>query len=158
MMHGDRLRPAFDQRGFFLAPFVANRAVRGLWRALVWGFWLVYFGFVVLVLALRYAVLPHVETYRGDIERLSSRALGQAVSIGRVEASWEGINPDLTLLDVRVADAEGRPGRAHFVPFAPFRTNNLVAKGAGISADVQFELPGAAVGGHAPPNLGFGAL
>lgn len=86
--------------------------LRALWRALLWGVGLVYFGFVVLVLALRYAVLPNIESYRGQIEQLSSRALGQAVSIGRVEASWEGINPDLTLLDVRVADAEGRPALA----------------------------------------------
>ena len=75
---------------------------------MVWGFWLTYFGFVALVLALRYSILPHIEDYRADIERLASQGLGQTVSIGRIEASWEGINPDLSLLDVRVADQEGR--------------------------------------------------
>ena len=84
------------------------RALRVAWRALVWSFWVVYFGFVVLVLALRYGVLPHIERYRIDIERLASRQLGQSVSIGRIEASWEGINPDLTLLDVRFAEHDGR--------------------------------------------------
>jgi uncharacterized protein (TIGR02099 family) len=90
----------------------SRRTLSGTWRALVWAFWLIYFGFVILVLALRYGVLPHIEDYRSDIERLASQRLGQKISIGRVEASWDGINPDLTLLDVRVADEEGRPALA----------------------------------------------
>ena len=61
---------------------------------------------------LRYSILPHIEDYRSDIERLTSQGLGQSISIGRIEASWQGINPDLTLFDVRVADAQGRPALA----------------------------------------------
>ncbi|MES2771779.1 MAG: YhdP family protein, partial [Pseudomonadota bacterium] len=45
--------------------------------------------------------------YRTDIEQRISQALGQTVTIGRVEASWRGLNPDLVLRDVRVADAQG---------------------------------------------------
>lgn len=112
MRPGERLRSALYHRFHLLVPFVSHRVVHALWRTLVWGFWLTYFGFVVLVLSLRYGVLPHIEDYRVDIERLASRELGQTVSIGRIEASWEGINPDLTLLDVRIADAEGRPALA----------------------------------------------
>ena len=106
------LRAALYHRLHWLLPVIANRAVRVLWRLLVWSFWIVYFSFVVLVLALRYSILPHIEAYRGDFERLASGALGQSVSIGRIEASWDGINPDLTLLDVRIADADGRPALA----------------------------------------------
>ena len=112
MMRRDDLRAVLYRRFQFLLPFVSSRGAHGLWRVLVWGFWLVYFSFVVLVLALRYSVLPHIEDYRADIERFASQGLGQSVSIGRIEASWEGINPDLTLLDVRIADAEGRPALA----------------------------------------------
>ena len=112
MTRGDDLRPAVYHRFHVLLPFISNRWVRKAWRALAWSFWLIYFGFVLLVLALRYSILPHIENYRGDIERFSSQALGQSISIGRIEASWEGINPDLTLLDVRVADADGRPALA----------------------------------------------
>ena len=108
----DGLRPSFYRRLHRLLPFASLRVVLGLWRALVWSFWLIYFGFVVLVLVLRYGVLPNIESYRLDIERLARQGLGQNISIGRIEASWEGINPDLTLLDVRVADAEGRPALA----------------------------------------------
>ena len=112
MSRQEGLRPALYHRFHVLVPFLANRHVRRLWRGLLWGFWIVYFGFVALVLALRYSILPNIEIYRPYLEQVASQRLGQPVSIGRVEASWEGINPDLTLLDVRVADAEGRPALA----------------------------------------------
>lgn len=112
MMRGNGLRAALYHRFHRLLPCLSHPAARRAWHALVWGFWLLYFGFVLLVLALRYIVLPHIADYHPGIERLVSQRLGQTVSIGRVEASWEGINPDLTLLDVRVADAEGRPALA----------------------------------------------
>lgn len=111
-MRQDELRPALYHRFHRLLPFLAHPAAHGLWRAAVWAFWLVYFGFVLLVLALRYSVLPNIENYRGDIERIASQELGQPVSIGRIEASWAGVNPDLTLFDVRIADAQGRPALA----------------------------------------------
>jgi len=98
--HVDRLPSGFQ------------RTARRTWRALVWAFWLVYFGFVVLVLALRYSILPNIENYRADIERMATEGIGQKISIGRIEASWDGINPDLALLAVRIADAEGRPALA----------------------------------------------
>lgn len=106
------LRSVLYHRLHLLVPLVSHRYARRAGRLLVWSFWLVYFGFVLTVLTLRYSVLPHIEDYRADIERMASQGLGQQVSIGRIEASWEGINPDLTLLDVRVADAEGRPALA----------------------------------------------
>lgn len=100
---GDRPAPAAGVRAW--------RALYLFWRALIWGVGIVYFSFVVLVLALRYVVLPHIEDYRVDIEQLASRTLGQGISIGRIEASWYGINLDLTFVDVRVADQEGRLAR-----------------------------------------------
>ena len=112
MMRGNDLRVALYHRFHRLLPFISHPAVRRCGRALVWSFWLVYFVFILLVLSLRYVILPHVEEYRPAIERLVSEGLGQTVKIGRVEASWAGINPDLTLFDVTVADAEGRPALA----------------------------------------------
>jgi uncharacterized protein (TIGR02099 family) len=108
----DELRPALYHRFHRLLPFLAHPLTHRLWRVVIWGFWLVYFGFVLLVLALRYSILPNIENYRGDIERIASQGLGQPVSIGRIEASWAGINPDLTLFDVRIADTQGRPALA----------------------------------------------
>ncbi|MEO8409316.1 MAG: DUF3971 domain-containing protein, partial [Propionivibrio sp.] len=105
-------RQAIHDRSPGLLPPANNPIARGFWRGLCLSFWLLYFGFVIVVLALRYAILPNIENYRADIERLVSQNLGQPVSIGRIEASWAGINPDLALFDVRVADAQGRPALA----------------------------------------------
>jgi hypothetical protein len=90
-----------------------------------------WLAFAALVLALRYAVLPKVADYRAEIEQAASRAVGQPVRIGRIEARWQGLNPDLILDDVVIADRQGRrpsrwpvskaccPGRAWFACARP---------------------------------------
>jgi uncharacterized protein YhdP len=69
---------------------------------------LVYFAFMLLFLALRYAILPNIDMYKPDIERAASRALGNQVSISRIYASWRGLHPNLYLGDVRLRDRDGR--------------------------------------------------
>jgi uncharacterized protein (TIGR02099 family) len=69
---------------------------------------LAYFLFAILFLALRYAVLPHIDVYKGDIERLASRALGNQVTVDRIYASWHGLHPSLFLGDVHLRDRAGR--------------------------------------------------
>jgi uncharacterized protein (TIGR02099 family) len=69
---------------------------------------LAYFTFMVLFLALRWAVLPNIDLYKPDIERAASRVLGNQVTISRVYASWRGLHPNLYLGDVRLRDRQGR--------------------------------------------------
>ena len=69
---------------------------------------LVYFLFCFVLLFLRYAILPNIEYYKGDIERQASRALGNNVAITRIYASWRGLRPNLFLGDVVLRDAQGR--------------------------------------------------
>jgi uncharacterized protein (TIGR02099 family) len=69
---------------------------------------LAYFAFMLLFLALRYAVLPNIDLYKPDIERAASRALGNQVTIARVYASWRGLHPHLHLGDVHLRDRQGR--------------------------------------------------
>jgi uncharacterized protein (TIGR02099 family) len=69
---------------------------------------LAYFTFMLLFLALRWAVLPNIDMYKPDIERAASRALGNQVTIARVYASWRGLHPNLYLGDVRLQDRQGR--------------------------------------------------
>lgn len=69
---------------------------------------LLYFAFTLLFLALRYAILPNIDYYKGDIERLASRAVGNQVTIARIYASWDGLRPNLFLGDVMLRDPQGR--------------------------------------------------
>ena len=79
-------------------------------RTLVWLFWLGYFGFALIILALRYSVLPNIENYRADIERGISQAAGLPVSIARIDTRWQGLRPQLSLRGFSIHDAAGRPG------------------------------------------------
>jgi uncharacterized protein (TIGR02099 family) len=87
---------------------IANRASHHVLGFAVKTFLLVYFAFAVLFLLLRYAILPHIDLYKPDIERAASRALGNRVTIARVYASWRGLNPNLYLGDVSLHDRAGR--------------------------------------------------
>ena len=82
---------------------------RGLRRLLAWTFWIGYFGFAILILVLRYSVLPNIESYRGDIERSVSQAAGLKVAIASIDTRWQGLRPYLGLHGFRVYDKEGRP-------------------------------------------------
>ncbi|HCZ14784.1 MAG TPA: hypothetical protein DHV85_09330, partial [Candidatus Accumulibacter sp.] len=88
-MRPEELRPALYHRFHYLLPFLAHPLAGKVWRLGVRAFWLLYFAFVLLVLALRYLVLPNIDSYRTEIEERIGRAIGLSVSIGRIEASWD---------------------------------------------------------------------
>ncbi len=69
---------------------------------------LLYFAFTILFLALRWVILPNIDHYKGDIERLASSAVGNQVVINPVYASWKGLRPQLILGDVVMRDARGQ--------------------------------------------------
>jgi len=69
---------------------------------------LVYFALAVLFLVLRYAILPNIDLYKSDIERVAGNALGSRVTIARLAASWHGLRPALALSEVRLHDRDGR--------------------------------------------------
>jgi uncharacterized protein (TIGR02099 family) len=67
-----------------------------------------YVIFLLLVVALRYAVVPQIERYKPEIEQRISQALKLQVSIGTLTAGFHGIWPEMTLTDVLLRDASGR--------------------------------------------------
>ena len=85
---------------------------KGRWRTVArlvgWGLLIVYLLFAATVLFLRYWVIPRVGEYRSDIERYASKALGQRITIGAIEAGWRGLRPDLLLAEVTIYDRGGR--------------------------------------------------
>jgi uncharacterized protein (TIGR02099 family) len=66
-----------------------------------------YFVFCALFLTLRYAVLPHIDTYRTDVEQVATKALGLKVTIGEIGASWQGLRPRLSLANVIIHEKDG---------------------------------------------------
>ena len=92
-----------------------QRALNGMRRLALWiGHKLVWIVVLLVllvaatVLALRYWVLPNIESYRESIAQSMSKAVGQRVTIGGIAASWEGLRPQLKLQTVVVHDKAGR--------------------------------------------------
>lgn len=85
--------------------------VSSLWvyRVLTWSVLAAALAFAASVLALRYWILPGVDGYRERIARFVSERMQQKVTIGRIEANWDGLRPRLRLEQVTVHDRAGRP-------------------------------------------------
>lgn len=64
-------------------------------------------GFSFLLLSLRYWLLPEIEQYRKNIASAISQASGQNVTIGEINANWDGFRPHMRLRTVKVHDKEG---------------------------------------------------
>ncbi len=64
-------------------------------------------AFAVVVLGLRYWLLPNIADYREQIAVSISQAAGQRVTIGEIEAGWDGLRPHLKMRGVDVHDAAG---------------------------------------------------
>lgn len=82
---------------------------RWLHRLLVSALILGGLAFAVVVLGLRYWLLPNIADYREQIAVSISQAAGQRVTIGEIEAGWDGLRPHLNMRGVDVHDAAGNP-------------------------------------------------
>lgn len=80
-----------------------------LYRASLTLLWVAIIIVAGTILALRYLILPNIESHKDDIAQRASSALGQKVTIEKIEASWEGMNPHLSLVNVLLHDAQNRP-------------------------------------------------
>ena len=63
----------------------------------------------VLILTLRYWLLPDIEQFHDKITHSLADAMGNPVSIGKIKGDWDGLHPHLNLADVRLLDAQGKP-------------------------------------------------
>src|SRR5690349_5867214 len=78
------------------------------WRILEVIAWATFFSVAAAVLVLRYGLLPQAERLRPEIVARVAATVGRPVTIGRIEAEWLGLRPQINLSDVRILDAEGR--------------------------------------------------
>ena len=68
----------------------------------------IYLIFCVLFLGLRFAVLPQIDRFKPDVESYASKALGRQVKITKLAASWDGLNPRLSLSEIAIHDLAGK--------------------------------------------------
>ncbi len=62
----------------------------------------------LLLLTLRYRVLPDIERYHDQITTAASAAIGQPLIVGRIAADWDGLRPRLLLFNVQILDKQGK--------------------------------------------------
>jgi uncharacterized protein (TIGR02099 family) len=82
---------------------LTHHALGALFKTLL----VVYFLFCAAILGLRYVVLPNIDNYKPDVERMATRAIGNKVSIATIAASWSGLHPRLSLGKVVIHDKFG---------------------------------------------------
>jgi len=70
--------------------------------------WAAFFAFALILLSLRYWLLPKVETYRDDLVQAISSSIGLPVKIGALTTDWQGLRPRLSISNVRIYDRDGR--------------------------------------------------
>ena len=89
---------------------------RLLWRSLSWLTRLAIVATTALallialaIIALRYYLLPDVEQYHDMITASMASAIGNTVTIGKIEGDWQGLQPHLNFTDVRILDKKHQP-------------------------------------------------
>jgi uncharacterized protein (TIGR02099 family) len=88
---------------------MVKKSLIWLYAATTYLLWGVIIVVTVVVLGLRYFVLPHVQDYRDTIAQKASIAVGQRITIGEIAAGWSGLSPHFDLRKVDIYDQEGRP-------------------------------------------------
>lgn len=85
--------------------------VSTLWvyRAITWAVLGCAFVFALVVVGVRFWLLPNMESYREPIARQLSEATKQRITIGKLDGRWSGLNLQLTLGDIVVYDRANLP-------------------------------------------------
>lgn len=85
----------------------APRWLRWLVRLVFYAGASVAIFFFLLMLAVRLVVVPRIGDYRDEITALIAKSAGRNVSIGQIDAGWDGWSPTLTLSDFKLFDQKG---------------------------------------------------
>jgi len=83
------------------------RFLRGALTAVIVLALILYFGVAATALALRFVVMPRIDSFRPNIEAAASEALGAQVSIVALSAHWQGLSPDIEIFGLTVRNTHG---------------------------------------------------
>lgn len=114
--------------------------LRWLGRALL----LLYVLMVIVVLGLRYWLLPHIDQWRTPIAQILSVATNSQVNIGALRAQWHGLLPEFTISDLQIHDHQSNQLVQIPQMTARIKWQSLLARQIQFSYlridDLQFEL------------------
>ena len=65
--------------------------------------------FALAIIVLRYWLLPDIEQYHDRITASLAGAIGNPVTIGKIQGDWQGFLPYLNFTDVRILDEQRQP-------------------------------------------------
>ena len=63
---------------------------------------------IVVAALLRFLIMPNIDVYKDKIAAYASKAAGQKITISKIDANWDGINPHLSLTNIDIFDAQNR--------------------------------------------------
>ena len=69
---------------------------------------LFFVTFLSAIVAIQYYFLPHFDDYKERITDKISQTLGQKVTIGEIQAKWDGLDPHLSILNMDIYDKDNR--------------------------------------------------
>lgn len=67
---------------------------------------LLYVLTVIVVLGMRYWLLPHIDQWRTPIAQAISVATNSQATIGKLSAKWHGLLPEVTISDLQIQDRQ----------------------------------------------------
>ena len=80
-----------------------------VYRVVTWAVLICGFVVALVVVGVRFWLLPDIESYRETIARELSGATRQRITIGNLAGRWSGFNLQLTLGNLEVFDRGGQP-------------------------------------------------
>lgn len=68
-----------------------------------------YVALLLVVLVLRYWLLPNIDIWRQPISQILSNITQSEVQIGQIQAQWQGLYPEVELKDVYLSEKDAQP-------------------------------------------------
>jgi uncharacterized protein (TIGR02099 family) len=85
-----------------------KKSLLWVYRTLLWVTITTLVAILIAALTIQFWVMPNIGRYKNDIAAFASKAAQQKVIIGNIKAGWQGINPQLTLNNIDIYDAQNR--------------------------------------------------
>lgn len=87
---------------------MVKKSLRWVYQALIWLVGVAAFIVVAIALVIHFWLMPNIGEYKDKIAKVVSESTNQKITIGDIQADWQGINPHLLLSHIDFFDTENR--------------------------------------------------